>query len=125
MSSTPETVLVVDDDACVRSSLKFILEMEGFQVQLYDGSAALLADHELPERGCLVIDYRMPGVDGLELAKRLRAQHVALPIILISGCIDDQLRHRAPRSGVWRVLEKPMLDTSLADSIRQALGGPA
>ena len=117
-------MLVVDDDAYVRSALKFILEIEGFQVQLYDSSAALLADHELPERGCLVVDYQMPGVDGLELVKRLRAQHLALPIILISGCVDDQLRHRATRSGVWRVLEKPLLDASLVDSVRQALGQP-
>src|SRR5215469_15822113 len=95
MSSASEIVLVVDDDAAVRSALKFALEVEGFAVKLYAGSIALLAEQGLPDRACLVIDYRMPGVDGLELVRRLRARQVALPAILISGRVDDQLRHRA------------------------------
>jgi len=122
MSSASEIVLVVDDDAAVRSALKFALEVEGFAVKLYAGSIALLAEQALPDRACLVIDYRMPGVDGLELVRRLRARQVALPAILISGRVDDQLRHRATQSGIGCVLEKPFNDTALVDSIRQALG---
>jgi FixJ family two-component response regulator len=125
MSPNSETVLVVDDDAAVRSALKFALEMEGFCVQLYDGPTAMLADQQLPDRACLVIDYRMPGIDGLELLKRLRARHVTLPAILISGQVNDQLRHRAQQSGASRVLEKPLPDMALVDSIRQALAPPA
>ncbi|HYX03417.1 MAG TPA: response regulator [Reyranella sp.] len=115
-------MLVVDDDAAVRSALKFALEVEGFAVKLYAGSIALLAEQALPDRACLVIDYRMPGVDGLELVRRLRARQVALPAILISGRVDDQLRHRATQSGIFCVLEKPLLDMALVDSIRQVLG---
>ena len=122
MSSTLQTVLVVDDDAAVRSALKFALEVEGFAVKLYAGSIALLGDPALPERACLVIDYRMPDVDGLELVKRLRARQVALPAILISGRVDDQLRQQAAQSGVCCVLEKPLGDMTLVDSIRRALG---
>jgi len=55
----------------------------------------------------------------------VRAQHVRVPIILISGCIDDQVRFRAIRSGVWRVLDKPLFDASLVDGICQALERPA
>lgn len=124
MSPESETVLVVDDDAAVRSALKFVLEVEGFRVQLYDGSAALLADASLPIRGCLVVDYRMPGIDGLELVDRLRARQVALPAILISGRVNEQLRSRAKRSGVIEVLEKPLSDAALIESIRHALGLP-
>ncbi len=76
---SPHTVLVVDDDAAVRSALKFVLEVEGFRVRLYPDAGTLLADGDLPRQGCLVIDYRMPGMDGLELVERLRADHVALP----------------------------------------------
>jgi len=122
--SSPDsgTVLVVDDDAAVRSALKFALEVEGFNVQLYAGSEALLADTDLPERSCLVVDYRMPGIDGLELIEILRARHVTVPAILISGRISKQLRSRAEHSGVVRVLEKPLSDTALIEGIRAVLG---
>jgi two-component system, LuxR family, response regulator FixJ len=120
MSPELETVLVVDDDAAVRAALKFALEVEGFQVRVYDGAAALLADGNLPARACLVIDYRMPDVDGLELVDLLRARQVALPAILISGRVNNQLRIRAERSGVIRVLEKPLSDAALVESIHLA-----
>ena len=120
MSPELETVLVVDDDAAVRAALKFVLEVEGFRVQVYDSATALLADGNLPTRACLVIDYRMPEVDGLELVDVLRARQVALPAILISGRVNRQLRSRAERSGVIRVLEKPLSDAALVESIRLA-----
>jgi FixJ family two-component response regulator len=120
----PEIVLVVDDDAAVRAALKFALEVEGFTVRLYDGPFAVLADHGLPDNGCLVVDYRMPQVDGLELVKRLRARQVGLPAILISGQVDEPLRRRAAQCGVALVLEKPLLDTALVEGIRAALREP-
>lgn len=125
MSPVSETVLVVDDDAAVRSALKFALEVEGFHVKLYDSARAVLADANLPERACLVIDYRMPDIDGIELVARLRSQNVALPIILISGRVSRGLRDLAARSGVMQVLEKPLSDAALVESIRGALGLPA
>jgi two-component system, LuxR family, response regulator FixJ len=120
MSPELETVLVVDDDAAVRGALKFALEVEGFRVRVYDSAAALLADGNLPARACLVIDYRMPDVDGLELVDLLRARQVVLPAILISGRVNRQLRSRAERSGVIRVLEKPLSDAALVESIHLA-----
>jgi two-component system response regulator FixJ len=124
MSAVAENVLVVDDDAAVRAALKFALEVEGFRVRLYDGPEALLADPDLPERACLVIDYRMPGIDGIELVRRLRERQVALPALLISGRVNKQLRGLAERSGLAGVLEKPLSDATLVDSIRSALGPP-
>ena len=122
MLAVPEIVLVVDDDAAVRAALKFALEVEGFRVQLYDSPEAVLADTNLPKRGCLVIDYRMPGIDGIELVDRLRERNVALPAILISGRVNNQLRLLAARSGLARVLEKPLSDAALVENIRTALG---
>ena len=125
MSVVPENVLVVDDDAAVRAALKFALEVEGFRVRLYDSPEALLDDRHLPERACLVVDYRMPGIDGIELVRRLRDRHVMLPALLISGRVNKQLCRLAERSGLVGVLEKPLSDATLVDSIRSALGPPA
>ena len=114
-------VLVVDDDAAVRSSLKFALEIEGLKVRLYHSAAALLAEAALPPYGCLVVDYRMPAMDGLELIETLRARNVAMPAILITGRANKLLRSRAARSGIRLVLEKPLSDSTLLDSIRSSL----
>lgn len=121
MPKNSGTVLIVDDDAAVRSSLKFALEVEGLEVRLYDSAVALLADRTLPCRGCLVVDYRLPVMDGLELIEALRARGVAIPAILITGRANKQLRSRAARCGIRRVLEKPLFDGTLIDSIRSAL----
>jgi FixJ family two-component response regulator len=125
MLPASDTVLIVDDDAAVRAALKFALEVEGFRVQLYDGPRALLADTGLPARGCLVIDHHMPEIDGIELARELRHRNVALPVILISGRMNEQLRGRAQRSGLTRILEKPLSDAGLVEHIRAALSAVA
>ncbi|WP_422002729.1 response regulator transcription factor [Reyranella sp.] len=122
MCGDAEIVLVVDDDAAVRAALKFALEVEGFRVRLYDGPHAVLADDRLPTHGCLVVDYRMPGIDGIELVESLRGRGVVLPAILISGRVTRQLRALALRSGMTDVVEKPLSDAALVECIRRALG---
>jgi two-component system response regulator FixJ len=121
MPQIPGTVIVVDDDAAVRRSLKFALELEGLDVRLYGGGDELLAAQDLPAAGCLVVDYYMPSMNGVELVDRLRRRDVALPAILITSKATEDLRNRAARAGFARVLEKPLEDSSLVDSIRGAL----
>jgi FixJ family two-component response regulator len=121
MSAATGPVIVVDDDAAVRDSLKFALELEGMTVRVYGGGAELLADGPVPARGCLVVDYSMPAMNGLELVDRLRGRHVGLPAILITGKADQDLRHRAASAGVRLVLEKPLEDGALVEGIRSAL----
>ncbi len=119
MSKAPDVILLVDDDAAVRNALKFSLEMEGFSVRLYPTPEALLAEEDMPAAGCLVIDYRMPEIDGLELVERLRSRGVTLPVLLISGRVTRSLRDRALGLGVRDVLEKPLSD--LVANIRRVL----
>ena len=121
MPQISRTVIVVDDDAAVRHSLKFALELEGLDVRLYTGGDELLAADDFPAQGCLVVDYHMPSMNGVELMDRLRQREVDLPAILITSTASCDLRSRAARVGFDRVLEKPLEDSSLVDSIRRAL----
>ena len=114
-------VLIVDDDSAVRQSLKFALEQEDLEVRLYGSGPQLLADSRLPLGGCLVIDYAMPGMDGIVLLGRLRKRHVELPAILITSPASPRLRMRALLAGFRQVLEKPLEDGALLDGIHGAL----
>jgi two-component system, LuxR family, response regulator FixJ len=117
-----EIVLVIDDTA-VRGALKFVLEVEGLTVRLYDDLAAMLTKPDLAGCGCMVVDYDMPSMDGLELVENLRAREIAIPVIMITGHIDKQLRHRAAQAGVHQILQLPIMDSALLDGIFSALGG--
>jgi FixJ family two-component response regulator len=121
----PGPVLVVDDDEAVRHSLKFALELEGLEVRVYRSGPEILGDANLPEAGCLVVDYYMPEMTGVELIDSLRRRHVALPAILVTGKVTEQLRQHAARAGFREVIEKPCHDGRLADGIRHALSASA
>lgn len=125
MATDPGSVLIVDDDEAVRNSLKFALELEGLVVRVYAGGAALLADGELPANACLVIDYAMPAMNGLQLLDALRHREVTMPAILIAGDATRDLRERAVHAGVGQVLEKPLSGTALLEGIRAALAAGA
>lgn len=121
MAQSVWSVAVVDDDAAVRHALKFALEFEGLRVFVYDSARALLTDPELTRHGCLVIDYRMPEIDGLELVEALQGRGLAIPVIMITGHATSGMRVRASRAGIAMVLEKPLSDGALGDAIRSAL----
>jgi two-component system response regulator FixJ len=121
LSDKSDLVLIVDDDASVRSALKFALEQEGLRVRLYADAAALLADTSLPDRACLVVDYVMPKVSGLEMLAALRARGNHTPAILISPSIDGNMRRRGLKFGVSHFLEKPLLGGTFLEAIRSVL----
>jgi FixJ family two-component response regulator len=121
MSHFNGPVIVVDDDDAVRNSLKFALELEGLSVRVFRDGPELLAEPNLPLNGCFVIDYNMPGMTGIELVRRLRQREIDSPAILIASQVTDDLHGRAARSGFRSVLEKPLHDSDLLDSIHAAL----
>lgn len=121
-SPTKAMICVVDDDPDVLGSLQFLLETDGFAVRTFKSGAALLRDGATDDADCFVIDYKMPNMNGLDLAKRLRNRDISAPIILITGHPDEQISKRAASAGVRYVLRKPLLDDSLIGHIRGALG---
>lgn len=117
-----DIVLVLDDDEGVRESLKFSLELEGFAVRVCREGSELLTHPDLDRASCLILDYRMPTMDGFEVLAHLTAKGADLPVILITSNVSPSLRQRAAGVGVWRVLEKPLSDSALLENIHTALG---
>ena len=120
-SSAKSTVYVVDDDADVLGSLRFLLETDGFNVRTFRNAEALLNTVRSTGVDCFVIDYKMPDMNGIELARRLRNRDIAAPVVLITGYPDENISARAEAAGVRHVLLKPLLEDSLVTRIRGAI----
>ena len=116
-----EPILIVDDDADVRDSLRALLESAGFEVRDFDCARTVLADTCLSEGACLIADIRMPDMDGLALQQELVNRRVGLPVIIVTGHGDVPLAVRAMKAGAVDFIEKPFDDQLLLQSIKQAL----
>jgi FixJ family two-component response regulator len=114
-------VCIVDDDVWVCDSLTVLLETYGFAVLAYASAAEFLNDDRHREAKCLVIDQHMPGLDGLEVVRRLQRDGVFVPAILITGRLDPGIAQRAGELGIRAVLEKPFPVARLVDLVGRAL----
>jgi two-component system, LuxR family, response regulator FixJ len=115
--SAEHVLLILDDDSAVRASLKFYIEIEGFEVRAYSSADELLNEDSLPASSCLVVDYHMPTMNGLEVVAKLRDRHILNPAILATSHSNENLRNRADAAGI-SIVEKP--SGRLLDSIRKA-----
>jgi FixJ family two-component response regulator len=113
-------IAVVDDDTAVCSSLKFMLEIEGYVARTYDTPESLLNAPDLTSCDCAIVDYSLPEMDGLALVSELRNRGHRWPAILIASNPDDATHARAARAGV-PLVEKPLLGNTLIDTLRSAL----
>ena len=114
-------VYVIDDDAAMRDSLNFLLDSAGFDVTLFDDALAFLDALPGLGFGCVVSDVRMPGLDGIELLKRMKAQQSAFPILIMTGHGDVPLAVEAMKLGAVDFLEKPFDDDRLTAMIESAI----
>jgi two-component system, LuxR family, response regulator FixJ len=114
------TVYVVDDDDAVRESLRFLLELEGISVRTYE-SATSFMDAEKSTCGCVLTDFRMPAMDGLQLQASLSARGVQLPVVVMTGHGDVPMAVRAMKAGAVDFLEKPFEAAQLLDAVGRAL----
>ena len=117
-------VIVVDDDPAVLNSLKFSLEIEGLSVSCYHSGTELLNAVDLLKSGCLVIDYHLFDMNGLELLRKLRDRNISIPVLLITSYPSAALRKRAADAGA-QIVEKPLFGNLLLDSIRGVLARQA
>jgi len=122
MANRRDLVLIVDDDQAVRDALQFALRLEGLRVHVHSGGAALLADPDLQQAGCIILGDHLARMDGFALLKTLQARDLDAPAIMLTSHATPSVRARAQAAGVRKVLEKPLLDNSLLDDIRTILG---
>ena len=114
-------VYVIDDDEAMRDSLNFLLDSAGFGVTLFDDAQAFLDALPGLAFGCIVSDVRMPGLDGIELLKRMKARQSPFPILIMTGHGDVPLAVEAMKLGAVDFLEKPFDDDRLTSMIESAI----
>ena len=121
MSKEPRLVHLVDDDSAIRRSVSFALKTSGFEVRVYESGNELLKNARDLKAGCILLDIRMPGMDGLEVQHALKEAGVALPVVIMTGHGDVNLAVRAMKAGAVDFIEKPFQKALLLAAIEQAL----
>jgi FixJ family two-component response regulator len=114
-------IAVVDDDDALRNSLDDLLQSVGFRVHGFASAEAFLQAQPAPETACLLLDVRLPGMNGLELQRQLGVMHRRIPIIFVTAYADDGVRAHAPAAGAIAVLSKPCREADLLHAIDAAL----
>jgi FixJ family two-component response regulator len=121
MSTAKPIVFVVDDDIWVRESLEILMQDEGWQPKTFATAQDFLAHPRPLTPSCLVLDISLPGLNGLELQKRVGAERTDMPIIFITGHGDIPMSVGAMKAGAVEFLTKPFNDEVLLTAVRQAL----
>jgi two-component system response regulator FixJ len=117
--SAKSTIYIIDDDEAVRSSVGFMLTAFGFSVLEFTDARRFLDEFSEDRAACVICDIRMPGIDGLELARTIRLRHSSAPILLITGHADAALFKQAAEAGADHVLEKPVDTAVLMEVLAQ------
>lgn len=122
MSDKPTpTVYVIEDDEAVRDSLRLMLESLGQKVETYARADDFLKAYHEDMAGCIVLDIRMPGMNGMELQRKLNAMNSILPIIFVTGHGDVPMAVEAMQQGAVDFIQKPYREQELLDKIQQAI----
>lgn len=125
MPSEARTVFIVEDDQSVRDALGLLLGLRGYPVVMFADAESLLGAYRADWRGCLLIDIRMPGMDGLTLQKRLLESGCRMPAIVMTGHGDVDSARAAFRSQAVDFLEKPIDHDKLMNAVEEALNRQA
>lgn len=121
--SSSQLVAIVDDDRSVQSALKDLMESAGLEARCFGSAEEFLEPDQRNQTGCLVADIRMPGMSGLELQAKLKAEGSRIPIIFITARGDAKMKMQAMKAGAVEFLSKPFDDEVLLQKVRGALKG--
>jgi two-component system, LuxR family, response regulator FixJ len=121
MGKTRGRVLVVDDDAMMRSALRRVFAGAGYQVELYESGEVFLGNADLIQPGCILLDVQMPNMDGLAVQRALLARKVDLPLLFLTGSAAIRNAVEAMRAGAVDFLEKPFENEELLRRVGRAL----
>lgn len=117
------SVYIVDDDAAVRDSMAQLLAMHGYETRQFPDAAGYLGEVEKLPRGCVLLDIRMPGMNGMELQEELRRRGRSEPIVFVTGHGDVGLAVKAMKAGATDFLQKPCAEDELIHAVRDAIAG--
>jgi FixJ family two-component response regulator len=114
-----QTVCIIDDDESVRRALRRLIRSVGLDVETFATAEEFLQSPAVPAPRCLVLDVHLPGMSGLELQERLKAEGRDIPIIFITAYAEDRVRELAMRAGAIAFLRKPFNEHLLLDALEQ------
>ncbi|MBS0521155.1 MAG: response regulator [Proteobacteria bacterium] len=114
-------IFIVDDDAAIRESLRFLLSCEGLDARSFESASRFLESCTLTEQDCVITDIHLPGMDGLALLRAIRAKGLKNPVIIMTGWPNSLARQRAAEMGATVFLEKPLKDAEILAAVRNCL----
>lgn len=114
-------IAIIDDDESIRDSVKALLRSAGYHVMTFESAEIFLESGLATGTACVILDVRMPGMDGPQLQVRLRDEHSRIPIIFVTAHDDGPVRERVLRAGAVDVLNKPFAPAQLIATLQSAL----
>jgi FixJ family two-component response regulator len=118
---TVSTVYIIDDDRMARDSLKWLIESAGLPVAVYESGLTFLEQVNNTMMGCVLLDVRMPDINGMELHTKLQQRGITLPVILVTGHADVAMAVRAMKAGAYDLIEKPYNDALMLERVQSAI----
>jgi len=114
------TTYIIDDDRMARESLKWLIESAGLPVQVFDHGLEFLEQVNTSMPGCVLLDVRMPDINGMELLTKLKQHDIILPVIIVTGHADVAMAVRAMKAGAFDFIEKPYNDALMLERVQSA-----
>ena len=121
MPRIPRTVCIIEDDDSVRRALGRLMRSVGLDVETFGSAEEFLHGGERPAPACLILDLHLPGLSGLELQERLKAEGRTVPLVFITAYGDKEMRDRALHAGALAFLEKPFAEQMLLEAVGRAV----